>query len=150
MQGEGGPEQLMRRCFILLLALALATGSFSQDTTMLLQALDRLEQALVNRDEAVAGRLMHESMRFGHSNGWVQSRADALADMRSGSLVYGGFRREGIRVSVEGKRGFIQERVAVQGVLKGTAFDIKLFVLQHWIRTRKGWQLLIRQSAKMG
>jgi hypothetical protein len=140
----------MRRTLVLVLALMLAKSSFSQDTTTLLQSLDRLEQALVSRDEAAAGRLMHDNMRFGHSNGWVQTREDALADMRSGALVYGGFRREAVRVTVEGKRGFIQEWVAVQGVRNGTAFDIRIFVLQHWIRTRKGWQLLIRQSAKLG
>jgi hypothetical protein len=150
VQGKGGPEQLIRRALGLLLVLACTTGLFGQDTTGLVQALDGLEQALVNKDEAAAGRLMHENMRFGHSNGWVQSRTDALADMRSGALVYGGFRREAIRVSVEGKRGFIQEWVTVKGVRNGTAFDIRIFVLQHWTRTRKGWQLLIRQSAKLG
>jgi hypothetical protein len=140
----------MRRALVLVLVLTIANGLLGQDTATLVQALDRLEQALVNRDEAGTAQLMHENMRFGHSNGWVQSRADALADMRSGTLVYGGFRREAVRVAVEGKRGFIQEWVAVKGVRNGTAFDIRIFVLQHWIRTRKGWQLLIRQSAKLG
>jgi hypothetical protein len=140
----------MRRTLVLVLALTLVTGLFGQDTAALVKALDQLEQALVDRNEVVAGRLMHDNMRFGHSNGWVQTRADALADMRSGSLVYGGFRREAVRVTVEGNRGFIQEWVAVNGVRNGTAFDIRIFVLQHWIRTRKGWQLLIRQSAKLG
>ena len=140
----------MRRALVLVLVMTMANGLFGQDTAALVKVLDRLEQALVNRDEVETGRLMHASMRFGHSNGWVQSRADALADMRSGLLVYGGFQREALRVSVEGKRGFIQEWVAVKGIRNGTAFDIRIFVLQHWIRTRKGWQLLIRQSAKLG
>jgi hypothetical protein len=135
---------------MLVLALALAPGVFSQDTTLLVQALDRLEKALVEKDEEAVAGLIHPEMRFGHSNGWVQTREDALADMRSGALVYGGFRREAVRVSVDGKRGFIQEWVAVKGERNGTAFDIRIFVLQHWIRTRKGWQLLIRQSAKLG
>jgi hypothetical protein len=139
----------MRRFFVVALALMLVKSSFSQDTAMLVQALDRLEKALVEKDEEAVAGLMHPEMRFGHSNGWVQTREDALADMRSGALVYGGFRREAVRVTVEGKRGFIQEWVAVQGVRNGTAFDIRIFVLQHWIRTRKGWQLLIRQSAKL-
>lgn len=139
----------MHRAFVLVLALVLATSLAGQDTTALVQALDRLEQALVMRDEKTAGGLMHAEMRFGHSNGWVQTRADALADMRSGALVYGGFRREAVRVSVEGKKGFIQEWVAVNGVRSGTAFDIRIFVLQHWVRTRKGWQLMMRQSARL-
>jgi hypothetical protein len=140
----------MRLVLVLVLALALAKGGFSQDTTSLIQALDRLEQALVRKDQATVGRLLHEDMRFGHSNGWVQTRQDALADMQSGTLVYKGFRRSAVKVHVDGKRGFVQEWVEVDGVLKGTGFSLRIFVLQHWIRTRKGWQLLIRQSAKLG
>ena len=141
---------MIRRALIVLLVLSSVTVSYSQDTTALVRALDMLEQALVRKDEAAVGKLMHEDMRFGHSNGWVQSRTDALADMRSGALVYGGFGREALMVTVEGKRGFIREWVSVKGDYKGTAFDLRLFVLQHWIRTRKGWQLLMRQSAKIG
>lgn len=150
MQGEGGPEQLIRGTIVLALAMMLVTSLVGQDTAGLVKALNQLEQALVSKDEAAVGKLMHEDMRFGHSNGWVQSRTDALADMRSGALVYGAFGREALKVTVEGNRGFIQEWVAVKGTRNGTAFDIRIFVLQHWIRTRKGWQLLIRQSAKLG
>ncbi len=38
----------------------------------------------------------------------------------------------------------------VTGNKGGTDFKIKLFVLQQWIKTKKGWQLWIRQSAKQG
>jgi hypothetical protein len=140
----------MRRFIVLLLALMLVQRSVSQDTTILVQALDRLEKALVEKDEETVARLMHPDMRFGHSNGWVQTRQDALADMRSGALVYKGFRRQALKVHVEEKRGFVQEWVEVEGIRNGTAFSLRIFVLQHWISTRKGWQLLIRQSAKLG
>jgi Domain of unknown function (DUF4440) len=141
---------LMRRVWILLLALAIGGGVFSQDTALLVQSLDRLEKALVEKDEKMLAGLLQRELRFGHSNGWVQTREDAMADMRSGALVYESFRREAIRVSVDGKLGFIQEWVSVKGVRNGTSFDIRLFVLQHWTKTRKGWLLLMRQSAKLG
>jgi hypothetical protein len=35
-------------------------------------------------------------------------------------------------------------------VVNGTVFKMTLHVMQFWIKTKNGWQLIARQSAKLG
>ena len=132
-----------------LFILFFLTGAvYAQDTTAVKQALDRLEQALVEKDSGVIKKLMHPKVVFGHSNGWVQNKTNVLSDMGSGYLVYKQFNRQSLSIQVDGKYAVVKEWLEVKGTNGGKEFNIKLFVLQQWVKTKKGWQLWIRQSAK--
>lgn len=121
---------------------------YAQDTTAVKQAVDRLEKALVEKDSSLVKSLLHEKALFGHSNGWVQNKDEVIRDMNSGYLRYHTIDRQSISIKVDGKFAVLKEWMEVTGNKGGTDFKIKLFVLQQWIRTKRGWQLWIRQSAK--
>jgi hypothetical protein len=137
----------MRKSFLFLL-LVISLGVSAQDTTAVKAALDRLEMALVARDTMTMKQLMHMNLQFGHSNGWVQTKRDAIEDAKSGALVYGRFDRQSLTILSYGKTAVVREWVNVSGTRNGTEFNVKLFVMQHWVRTKKGWQLLFRQGAR--
>lgn len=137
----------MRKSFLFLL-LACSLRMSAQDTTAVKAALDRLEMALVARDTGTMAQLLHKDLQFGHSNGWVQTKRDAIEDAKSGALVYGRFDRQSLTILSYGKTAVVREWVNVSGTRNGTEFNVKLFVMQHWVRTKKGWQLMLRQSAR--
>lgn len=137
----------MRTLFLFLLFFTY-TGLQAQDTIKVKQAIDRLEKALVEKDSSVVKSLLHERTLFGHSNGWVQNKDEVIRDMNSGYLRYLIIDRQSISIKVDGKFAVVKEWMEVTGIKEGTNFKVKLFVLQQWIRTKKGWQLWIRQSAK--
>jgi hypothetical protein len=137
----------MRKSFLFLL-LVISLGVSAQDTTAVKAALDRLEMALVARDTMTMKQLLHMNLQFGHSNGWVQTKRDAIEDAKSGALVYGRFDRQSLTILSYGKTAVVREWVNVSGTRNGTEFNVKLFVMQHWVRTKKGWQLLFRQGAR--
>jgi hypothetical protein len=137
----------MRKSFLFLL-LVFSLGVSAQDTTAVKAALDRLEMALVARDTMTMKQLLHMNLQFGHSNGWVQTKRDAIEDAKSGALVYGRFDRQSLTILLHGKTAVVREWVNVSGTRNGTEFNVKLFVMQHWVRTKKGWQLLVRQGAR--
>jgi hypothetical protein len=138
------------RKYLLFLLFFTYTALHAQDTAAVKQAVDRLEKALVEKDSAVVKSLLHNKALFGHSNGWVQSKDEVIRDMNSGYLRYVTIDRQSISIKVDGKFAVLKEWMEVTGIKDGTNFKIKLFVLQQWIRTKKGWQLWIRQSAKQG
>jgi hypothetical protein len=140
---------MMRASMICFLLLCFLTAG-AQDTTAVKLAVDRLQKALVERDTVVMKQLFHPDLQFGHSNGWVQTKRDAIEDARSGALVYRQFDRQSITIQMFNKRAVVKERMEVKGARNGTEFNIKLFVLQQWVKTKKGWQLMMRQSAKQG
>jgi hypothetical protein len=137
----------MRILFLFVLFFTY-TALQAQDTVAVKQAIDRLEKALVEKDSAAVKSLLHEKALFGHSNGWVQNKDEVIRDMNSGYLRYLVIDRQSISIKVDGKFAVLKEWMEVTGIKDGTNFKVKLFVLQQWIRTKKGWQLWIRQSAK--
>jgi ketosteroid isomerase-like protein len=126
-----------------------STGFAQKDTSQVLEAVTALREALVSKDSNAVKRLLREDVAFGHSNGWVQTKIDVLNDMRTGYLVYQKFNVLSLSIKISGKHASVQERVEVEGIRNGTAFKLPLFVLHVWIKTRKGWQLLSRQSTRI-
>jgi Domain of unknown function (DUF4440) len=137
----------MCRLFLFVL-LFTYNALYAQDTTAVKQAVDRLEKALVEKDSAVVKSLLHNKVLFGHSNGWVQNKDEVIRDMNSGYLRYVIINRQSVSIKIDGKFAVVKEWMEVTGSKDGTDFKVKLFVLQQWIKTKKGWQLWIRQSAK--
>ena len=140
---------MTRILFVMLLWLS-AQPMLAQDTTAVKDAVDRFERALVEKNADALKTLTTQQLRFGHSNGWVQDKEAVLRDMEQGVLIYEAFNRESLLIERSGKLAYVKERVDVKGVARGTAFQIKLFVLQQWVKTKKGWKLQMRQSAKLG
>ena len=145
----GRKTELMRRLLFVALLWFLALPMLAQDTTAVKNAVDRFERALVEKNAEEVKKLTSPHLRFGHSNGWVQDKEAVLRDMEQGVLLYESFRQESLQIEQSGKLAYVKERVEVKGVARGTDFTIKLFVLQQWIRTKQGWKLQMRQSAKL-
>ncbi len=139
----------MRKFFLIVLLFTYCALN-AQDTTAVKQAVDRFEKALVERDSVAVKSLLHKKALFGHSNGWVQNKDEVIRDMNSGYLRYMVIDRQSVSIKVDGKFAVLKEWMEVTGIKDGTNFKIKLFVLQQWIKTKSGWQLWIRQSAKQG
>jgi Domain of unknown function (DUF4440) len=137
----------MRKIILIVLFFSHAV-LHAQDTAAVKQVVDRFEEALVKKDSAAIKKLLHKKALFGHSNGWVQNKDEVIRDMSSGYLVYKKIDQQSVTISVDNKYAVVKERMEVTGNIGGTEFTIKLFVLQQWIKTKKGWQLWIRQSAK--
>jgi Domain of unknown function (DUF4440) len=138
----------MKTWFLILLVLFSQAINAQQDSSKVLQAVDQMEKALVAKDSVTLVKLLHPSMVFGHSNGWTQTKADVLNDMSRKFLIYEKMDRQSLSITINKKYAHVKERVVVEGNVNGTAFKLTLFVLQLWIETKKGWQLLSRQSAK--
>lgn len=135
-------------CLLLLLVCSLHVSA--QDTTAVRDAVDRLERALVEKDTMTIKRLMHPHLQFGHSNGWVQTKQDAIQDMKTGALVYESYNRQSMTVTLFGKQAVVKEWAEVRGKRNGAEFNVRIFVMQQWVRTKQGWKLVMRQSAKQG
>jgi len=139
----------MKRIIIFIL-LFVSTKCFSQkDTSVVLDAVLRLEKALVAKDTAQLSPLLHKDLAYGHSSGWVQTKKDVLNDMLSGFLVYNKIDNNSVSIEVSKEKAIVKERIAVNGVRDGKPFELSLFVMEVWLQNKKGWQLYARQSAKL-
>lgn len=138
------------RLSLLALFLFIFSGSFAQvDSVGLKNAMQQLDKALLQKDEMVLRTVLHKEVSYGHSNGWIQSKNDILNDFASAKLVYNKIENNSASiVSITKKFATVKTNTNAEGAVNGTAFRLTLHVMQFWIKTKKGWQLIARQSAK--
>lgn len=112
--------------------------------------IDYLDASLLSRDTSMLNMHLHRSLTFIHSNGWNQTKADVLAHAASGKLVYKSIRMEGEPdITLSDESATVHRTLDVSGLLSGTAFGLKIRVLEVWKKEDTRWQLVFRQSSKM-
>ena len=141
----------MKHIFIIGLFFVSLVAGAQVDSVSLKKAMTELDNALVNKDEKALVQLLHPNVSYGHSNGWVQNKNDIINDLKSGKLTYE--RIENTSVSIVAiNNNWATVRTNTNATGKSTSiptFELKLHVLQVWLKTDYGWQLLARQSTKL-
>jgi len=140
----------MKKLLFGSLVLFLFNNSFAQiDSIGLKTAMQQLDKALLQKDETVLRSVLHDDLSFGHSNGWIQSKSDILNDFTSGKLTYNKIENNSSAiVKISKQYATVKTNTNAEGTVNGTAFKLTLHIMQFWIKTKKGWQLIARQSAK--
>ena len=141
----------MKRFFLSVLVLFVINSSFAQiDSIGLKTAMQQLDKALLQKDETILNSVLHKDLSYGHSNGWIQSKSDILNDFTSGKLTYSKIENNSSAIIVINKEyATVKTNTNAEGVVNGTEFKLTLHIMQFWIKTKKGWQLIARQSTKL-
>ena len=136
---------------LFVLFLLIAKSSFAQiDSVGLKNAMQQLDKALLQKDETVLKSVLHKDLSFGHSNGWIQTKVDILNDFASGKLTYNKFENNSSAIVIISKKyATVKTNTNAEGLVNGSAFKLTLHIMQFWIKTKKGWQLITRQSTKL-
>ena len=134
----------------LLFSLGYLTLSFAQvDSTGLKEAMQKLDRALVQKDEPVLQKLLHKDVCYGHSSGWIQTKTDVFNDFSTGKLTYNKIETSNTKIlTINKQRATVKMDMNAEGIVNGNSFSLSMYVMQVWLKTSKGWQLLARQSGK--
>lgn len=120
------------------------------DSVELKNAMQKLNKALLEKDSLILATVLHKEVSYGHSNGWVQSKKDVWNDFVSGKLIYNKIENNNSAIAAISKKwATVRTNTVVEGAVNGKSFNMTLHVLQVWMKTKKGWQLFARQSAKL-
>jgi len=120
------------------------------DSIRLKETMQKLDKALLQKDEVVLKTVLNQDLNFGHSNGWMQTKSDVLNDFKTGKLVYNKIENNSSAIlSINKKWATVKSNTNAEGTVNGTAFKLTLHVMQVWMKTKQGWQLVARQSTKI-
>lgn len=121
------------------------------DSVIVKESVARLENALITKNVQDIQDLLYNSVNFGHSTGWIQTRDEVINDCKSGKLVYQKIERSNFYVAAIGKDwATVRYSGMAEGLNGGKEFKVALHVLQVWIKNKKGnWQLVARQATKL-
>ena len=140
------------RFFLTIFLFFVTTIAVAQiDSISLKEAVSNLDKALINKDEKILNRLLNEEVSYGHSNGWVQNKTDIINDLKSGKLTYTKIENESVTIATINKQwATVRTNTNAEGKApNGNAFQLKLHVLEVWLKTKNGWELIARQGTKL-
>ena len=144
---------IFKRHFILAICLFFTTAvTFAQaDSSSLKSAMADLDKAMINKDERALTQLLNADLSYGHSNGWVQTKTELINDLKSGKLTYSKIENTTVTIAaINSNWATIRTNTNATGSSgTGSSFDLKLHVLQVWLKTKNGWQLIARQATKL-
>src|SRR3989337_3283753 len=118
------------------------------DSIELKNVMQKLDKALLEKDSLILTTILHKDVCYGHSNGWIQTKKNLWDDFVSGKLVYKKIENNNTTiVAINKKWATVKTNTAVEGTVNDKSFNMTLHVLQVWLKTKKGWQLVARESA---
>jgi len=136
--------------FIFLICFVFGfSQNYSKQEKALLIQVSKLDSLMQNNDSKIL-ELFSDDVSFGHSNGWVQNYLDFKTDFESGKVKYQSVKQTELKeFKIKNKFANIRRIVAVKGLYKNDEFQMKLSVLEFWIRQKGIWKLWSRQSATL-
>ena len=140
------------RIWLVLLLLTAGTPVLQAqaDSSQLMRLVREVDQALIKQDTVALDRLLDKNLLFGHSNGWVQTKQEVLQDFGSGKVQYLSMESSEVKLQELSKSlATITLKLKAVGRAGEKEFQLDLHVLQVWKKDKKGWQLYVRQGAKL-
>jgi hypothetical protein len=115
------------------------------------RASEQLDRALERKDSMLLSHLLSSRLQYGHSNGWIETKEQLIADLFNGKLSYKAITLHGEMPTpvIEGRTGLVRSEITADILLDGKPLNLKLSVLQVWIFDRGRWILIGRQSTKV-
>lgn len=136
--------------FITISALFLFVAVFAQQSNeqKLILAMQEFHQALVNKNTVSINQQTDKAMSYGHSNGWVETKAEMMKNLETGFISYSSYKEDSIVVNMNGNMANVRFIADIGATLNGTAAVYHLKVLEVWVKKGKRWLLFGRQAVK--
>lgn len=123
--------------------------TYSKKEKALLIQVSKLDSLMENNDSKIL-ELFSDDVSFEHSNGWIQNKDDFKKDFESGKVKYQSVKQTELKeFKIKNKFANVRRIIAVKGLYKNETFEMKLSVLEFWIKQKGIWKLWSRQSVKI-
>ncbi len=137
--------------FLAVAMLLMSASVFAQTKTeqSVLNLSKKKFQWLIEKQYDSLDLLLDDKLEYVHSNGWVQTKAEVIADSKSGNMVY-----HSVDVNEAHARAYNNDTVIVTGSgafsgIHGQAFTISLHFTEVYIKSGNRWKLASRHSNRM-
>ncbi len=106
-------------------------------------------QALVKRDLKTIRFRTSNYLKYGHSNGWIETQEEQLRNIETGYLVYHSFQEDSMTVSSQSQLDF---NATIDVTLNGKRNTYRLKITEVWAVIPgggKGYHLICRKAIRL-
>jgi len=136
--------------FFSFLLIFAGMANAQTDEEKLKTAVKEFHQALVQKNTVSINQQTDKALSYGHSNGWIQTKADIIKDFESGYISYQSFKEDSITVTMNENMANVRFVADITATLSRTTTvnNYYLRVLEVWVKKSKRWVLFARQAVK--
>jgi Domain of unknown function (DUF4440) len=118
------------------------------DEDKLTATVKEFHQALVKKNTISINQQTDKALSYGHSNGWVETKADIIKDLETGYISYQSYKEDSIAVAMNGNMANVRFVADITATMKEATNTYHLKVLEVWVKKGKRWVLFARQAVK--
>ena len=146
---NAGQKQIKLKKLLTISFLFLVVCSNAQtDEQKLTTTMKEFHQALVNKNTVSINQQTDKALSYGHSNGWIETKADLIKDLETGFIRYQDFKEDSISITMNGNMANVRFVADITATMKGSTNTYHLKVLEVWVKKSKRWVLFGRQAVK--
>ena len=91
----------MKKILSLLVLFSFVFANAQTEEEKLTTALKEFHQALVNKNTISINQQTDKALSYGHSNGWVETKADVIKDLETGYIVYHSYKEDSLKITMQ-------------------------------------------------
>lgn len=114
----------------------------------LVTTIKEFHQALVKKNTVSIIQQTDKAISYGHSNGWVETKAEMINNLETGYLTYRSFKEDSLQVTINGNVAHARFIADIEATLNQKDSQFHLKVLEVWVKKGKRWLLFARQAVK--
>jgi len=138
----------MKRGLFIWLLFAFAFAHAQTEEEKLTATIKEFHQALVKKNTVSINQQTDRALSYGHSNGWIETKADMLKDLETGYIIYHSYKEDSLTITMNGSMANARFIADISASLKGNTTGFHLKVLEVWVKKGKRWILFARQAVK--
>lgn len=138
----------MQKILVIAFLLASVSALAQTDETKLTSTLKAFHQDLVKKNTVSLNQQTDKALSYGHSNGWVETKAELLDHLTNGVIRYNSFSEDSINVVINGTMAHARFIADINATMNGVDYTFSLRVLEVWVKKGKRWVLFARQAIR--
>ena len=142
MQGKSKLKKLLTILFLFVTVSSVA----QTDDEKLISTVKEFHQTLVQKNTVSINQQTDKALSYGHSNGWVETKAEMIKNLETGYLNYHSYKEDSIAIVINNNMANVRFIADIDVTLKETRRNYHLKVLEVWVKKGKRWVLFARQA----
>ena len=138
----------MRKLLVILLCLLNILVNAQTEESKLRSTIKEFHLSLVNKNTVSINQQTDKALSYGHSNGWIETKADMIKNLETGYMNYNSIKEDSIKLMINGSMANVRFVADINATLNGTVGNFHLKVLEVWVRKGKRWLLFARQAVR--
>ncbi|MDC7828061.1 MULTISPECIES: nuclear transport factor 2 family protein [Pseudomonas] len=139
----------MKKLTLLVGFLCLFTGYVAaapHDESDVAAAVDKLTQAMWQKDIAQLKALTADNLTYGHSSGNIQDKQAFIADIETGKSAFNELKMLNQKITLSGDVALVRNHFSAQAVNSGKVVPTEIENFQIWQKQNGQWLLIGRQA----